>query len=142
MFKLAELMIRSMGAEAIVREMKQMLGGQVSPAMNYQSSTLTEAFDANDPAGACLWLALRYRYLDMAHHISWNEQRAARHLEWRLNSFVKYIAKVFYDELYMQAMGEGKEMFSVKVTGPKDKLTSNKWGQKVFVNGVECKRYR
>ena len=131
-----------MGAEAIVREMKERLNGQITPAIDWQSHNLSEAFDPNDPAGACILLALRYRYADMPHHIGWDEQRAVRHLEWRLNGFVKYMAKVFYDELYMKAMGEGKEIFSVKVTGPKDKLTSNKWGQKVFVNGVECKRYR
>jgi hypothetical protein len=142
MFKLAETMIRGMGAEAIVREMKERMNGQITPAIAWQSTDLSEAFDPNDPAGACILLALRYAYADMAHHIGWNEQRAVRHLEWRLNGFVKYIAKVFYDELYTHAINEGKEIFSVKVTGPKDKLTSNKWGQKVFVNGVECKRYR
>lgn len=142
MFKLAETMIGAMGAEAIVREMKQMMQGQVSPAMNYRATNVTEAFDINDPAGACMWLALRYDYADISTNIIWNEQRAARRLEWRLNKLVKYIAKVFYDELYSNAMKQGKEIITTKVTGPKDKLTTNKWGQKVFVNGVECKRYR
>lgn len=107
------------------------------------------AFSPDDPAGAVLWLTLRYDYRDL---LSWLRvtargtgvyylDRARRNYPQYQANHVDSIKNKFFDELYENAIDAGEQIVTTKVTGPMDKLPTKAWGQKIVVNGAEVQRY-
>jgi hypothetical protein len=141
MFKIATAMLSAMGEEAIFNEMKQMVHGQVAPFMNYRHLELSKAYDSNDPAGAVMWLALRYNIKDCRSQYVYDKYMTARTMNsLKPKVLVRNVKDNFYNEVYKEAIGRGESLLKSYVYRYGDKLPTAEWGQKIFVNGVEHKR--
>ena len=140
MFKIAAAMLSAMGVEKTCDELEEMGKGTVAPTFNYVHEELSEAFDPNDPAGAVLWLALRYNINDCRHGLKYHQ-----HSYWFLKSLepkplIHNVKNHFYSEIYNDVIQKGGDILKSKVYRYGDKLPTTDWGQKILVNGVEHKR--
>ena len=140
MFKIATAMLSAMGVEKTCDELEEMGKGTVAPTFNYVHENLSEAFDPNDPAGAVLWLALRYNINDCRHGLKYN-----RGSYWFLKSLepkplIHNVKSHFYSEIYNDVIQKGGDILKSKIYRYGDKLPTTEWGQKILVNGVEHKR--
>ena len=140
MFKIATAMLSAMGVEKTCNELEEMGKGTVAPTFNYVHEELSEAFDPNDPAGAVLWLALRYNINDCRHGLKYH-----RSSFWFLESLkpkplIHNVKNHFYSEIYNDVIQKGGDILKSKVYRYGDKLPTTEWGQKILVNGVEHKR--
>jgi hypothetical protein len=141
MFKVATAMLSAMGEEAIFNEMKQMVHGQVAPFINYRQSELSKAYDSNDPAGAVMWLALRYNINDCRCGYVYDKYMSTRIMNsLKPKVLVRNVKDNFYKEVYKEAIGRGESLLKSYVYRYGDKLPTAEWGQKIFVDGVEHKR--
>jgi len=141
MFKVATAMLSAMGEEAIFNEMKQMVHGQVAPFINYRQSELSKAYDSNDPAGAVMWLALRYNINDCRCGYVYDKYMSTRIMNsLKPKVLVRNVKDNFYKEVYKEAIGKGESLLKSYVYRYGDKLPTAEWGQKIFVDGVEHKR--
>lgn len=144
MFKTALVMLNGMGVEGVLNELHEMHKGQVAPAFNYKHELLERSHDADDPAGAVLWLALRYNTFDcryklgMANTNYWSWHNFVNQME--PPSLVRSVKNYLYKEVYGQAIERKEDILKSKVYRYGDKLPTVEWGHKMFVNGVERKR--
>lgn len=142
MFKTGGSMLRAMGNEAIVKEVFDMVKGQVAPAYNYKHEDLSKAYNPDDPAGAVLWLALRYNINDCRYEStfsnSWSFRKFTNNIS--AESLLRSVKNYFYKEIYIQAIDRKEDVLKSKVYRYGDKLPTVEWGHKMFVNGVERKR--
>ena len=107
------------------------------------------AFSPDDPAGAVLWLTLRYDYQNMFSWLTLTTRNNNNYYLDRVNrdypryqaNHVNSIKNKFFEELYENAIDNGEQIVTTKVTGPMDKLPTKAWGQKIVVNGAEVQRY-
>ena len=146
-FKTAKTMISAMGPKAVVEELFFISNGQIPGARNLAATNVLEAVDLNDPVGMVLNLTMRYDYANLASHTRWHghsnmHERTERLYAQFQRTHVASIKARFLTELYNDALDEGQELLTTKVTGPLDKLPTSGWGQKIVVNGVETQRYR
>lgn len=142
MFKTGLTMLRAMGVEGIVKELEDMIKGQVVPCVNYKHDDLDKAFYPNDPAGAVLWLTLRYNIHDVEstfrYQNTWSYKRFMHFAT--PENIVKNVRKYFYDEIYNAAKVKGEQVLQTKVYKFGDKLPTVEWGHEIIVDGVKCKR--
>ena len=141
MFKLSVTMLKAMGSEAIAHELHEMIKGQVAPAFNYKHEELSKAYDSNDPAGAVMWLAMRYNISNCryAHHYQgYGFRRFLSSLTPEV--LVRNVKNYFYKEIYNEAISKGEDVLKSKIYRYGDKLPTAEWGQKIIVNGVVHKR--
>ena len=144
MFKTGAAMLRAMGVEGTVNELVQMAEGQVSPAYNYNHKELDKAFDPNDPAGAILWLTLRYNIYECRHRLqrafsnNWGYQRFIQSMGAEV--LIHNVRKYFYNEVYNKAIEDGDDVRQTKVYKFGDKIPTVEWGCKIFVDGQEVRR--
>lgn len=149
MFKMAKIMIGTMTPDGVVNELHQMVQGQVSPAYDPKHQDVMCAFSPDDPAGAVLWLTLRYDYreafswitMTTRGNVTYYLDRLKREYPHYQANHVNSIKNHFFDELYENAIHDGEQIVTTKVTGPMDKLPTKAWGQKIVVNGAEVQRY-
>lgn len=139
MFKVAQPMLRGMGAEAIIKELSEMVRGQVAPAFNYRHEELSKSFSTDDPAGAVMWLALRYNTgncrWDLQHDHT-NAWRAYRILHaFAPDTLLNNVKTKFFDEVYTEESRKGVNLFRTKVFKHGDKLPTIGWGSKLIVDG-------
>lgn len=143
MFTVASAMLKGMGAEAIYKELMAMVEGQVAPAFNYKHEDLLKSFTADDPAGAVMWLTLRYNIADCRYRLNgpgsyWATHRLMDGLD--PTNLLKNVRARFFDEVYTEAKAKGENLFRVKTFKHGDKLPTIGWGSKLLVDGQERKR--
>lgn len=145
-FKNATPMLRAMGTDSVIKELHEMIKGQVAPAINYVHEDLDKAFDRADPAGAVLWLTLRYDILEMKTLLRYSQSGMA---SWRWNyinkpetvdKLIKYAKDRLMAEVYHRAIKDGESIFRTKVFKYGDRMPTMLWGHKILVNGQERKR--
>jgi hypothetical protein len=146
MFKMGSTMLKAMGTEGVLSELKQMVEGQVAPAINYNHEDLLKAFDPQDAAGAILWLTLRYNI----NECSWRLRRSSTGGAWwgqerfissmSPNVLTANVKTHFYNEIYNAAIRDGDELRRSKVFKFGDKIPTVVWGYKIVVDGKIVKR--
>jgi len=141
-FKLATTMLKAIGEESILNEINEMVKGQVAPCFNYVHEDLSKACDMNDPAGAVMWLALRYNVAGSRHGYAYANGWSRRRLleQMKPEVLVRNVKNHFYKEIYNIAIKKGEDILNSKIYRYGDKLPTAEWGQKIVVNGVEHKR--
>lgn len=144
MFEVAHAMLKGMGTVAILKELSEMIQGQVAPAFNYKHEDLSKSFTTDDPAGAVMWLALRYNIgncrwdIDRYHMSTWLSHRLMHTFEPSI--LLKNVKARFLDEVYTEAGMKGENIFRTKTFKHGDKLPTIGWGSKLLVDGQERKR--
>lgn len=142
MFKNGLFMLKAMGAESVVEELKSIALGNIKLERDYKDTDLDMAYDPKDPAGAILALALRYNLNNcsckFSYSNSWGYQRFLASMG--PQPLIRSVKNYFYRELYIRARDKGEEVLQTKVYKFGDKMPTTEWGHKILVNGVERKR--
>lgn len=141
-FKIAGAMLRTMGDEAIYKELHEIETMVRSGSKNL----LSDVININDPAGSVMALALRYDWANTRSRLHWNNNN------WSYKIFcnhsrggenlVKSIKELFFTELYKKGLDEGEQYLMTKIVGVGEKMPTCYWGHKMFVDGVEVQRVR
>jgi len=143
-FKVALVMLKGMGEDGIIRELKE-LWDEIRPQL--YNVTVFNAFDAyapNDPAGAALSMALRYNINDCNYRLgepqqSWGMEFFRRAMKPEV--LIKNVKVRFYKELYKNILDKGGNIFSVKHYKYGDDIPTMEWGHDILVDGVPQHRF-
>lgn len=149
-FKIAGAMLRSMGDEAIYKELVEIHNGNVplratesGTAITYNFPDVEQMINLNDPAGSVLNLVMRYDWAQTRYRISyWPQQHFPQfctHSQGGEN-LLKGVKESFFTELYKDGMRKGENYLKTVVYTTGEKLGTCYWGHKMFVDGQQVER--